>query len=296
MAVQQITIISGKGGTGKTTLTASFAALARNKVLADCDVDAADLHLILQPEIKQRTDFYGGKVAVIDPDLCSQCGICESVCRFDAIHEFVVDDVACDGCSLCAHVCPDDAIEMITRRAGEWYLSESKYGPMVHARLGIAEENSGKLVALVRNQAKLLAEEQGLDLVLIDGPPGVGCPVISAITGVNLVVAVTEPTVSGIHDLQRVLQVSGQFRIPALVVINKYDLNLQVSDQIESFCRENGIPVAGKIPFDRAVVDALLTKRPVVEYSRNGASEVVRQVWSQVEQTVQQLAEGSSSS
>ena len=294
MAVRQVTIISGKGGTGKTSLTASFAALARRKVLADCDVDAADLHLILQPKIKQRNDFYSGKVARIDPELCTECGICEAVCRFDAIHNFVVDDVACEGCSFCAHMCPEDAIEMVTRRSGEWFISETRYGPMVHARLGIAEENSGKLVTLVRNQAKMLAEKEKLDYVLVDGPPGVGCPVISSITGVDLVVAVTEPTLSGIHDLQRVLQVAGQFRVPALVVINKYDLNREMSDRIAQFCDENGIPLVGKIPFDTVMVDALMHRLPVVEYSRNGTSQVIREIWARVERHLQELPEAAS--
>ena len=292
MRVKQITVISGKGGTGKTTLTASFAALAAKKVLADCDVDAADLHLILNPQILQRTPFYGGKVARIDPERCSRCGLCEQACRFDAIHGYQVDEVACEGCGLCYHLCPEKAVELRTRVAGEWYLSESRYGPVCHARLRAGEENSGKLVALVRNQAKRLAEQKELDYVLIDGPPGVGCPVISSITGVDLVVVVTEPTVSGIHDLQRVLQVASQFQVPALVVINKSDINPENSAQIEAFCRRNGVPVAGKIPFDPVVVEALLRRRPVVEFVREGVGEIHRRIWRKVEAYASQLATG----
>ena len=224
--MKQIVVISGKGGTGKTVLTASFASLAGNKVMVDCDVDAADLHLLLKPEIKERYEFRSGVTARIDKDICQECGECLSVCRFEAISEdYIVDPVSCEGCSVCSHVCPAGAVIMEENIAGEWYISETKYGPLVHAKLGIAEENSGKLVAKVREVAKEIAERDKRDFVIIDGPPGIGCPVIAALTGVDLAVIVTEPTLSGIHDMERVVQVAKHFGVPTKVCINKYDIN-----------------------------------------------------------------------
>ncbi|NWF52770.1 MAG: 4Fe-4S binding protein, partial [Nitrospirae bacterium] len=207
--MKQIVVISGKGGTGKTILTASFASLAKNKVMADCDVDAADLHLLLQPEIKERHEFRSGVTATIDKELCQGCGECISVCRFNAISEdFTVDPISCEGCTICSYVCPAGAIKLEENISGEWFVSETKYGPFVHAKLGIAEENSGKLVSVVRQKAKEIAEKENLDYVIIDGPPGIGCPVIASLANVDLAMIVTEPTLSGIHDMERVAQVS----------------------------------------------------------------------------------------
>ena len=281
--MKQLTVISGKGGTGKTTLVASFAALAEGKVLADCDVDAADLHLVLDPEEQQRETFIGGRAPHLDPEICVECGECRERCRFDAVtEEYRIDSVACEGCGLCATVCPVDAIEMRSVEVGEWFVSDTPYGSMVHARLGIAEENSGKLVTMVRQQARLLGEEQGLDLVLIDGPPGIGCPVISAISGVDLVLAVTEPTLSGIHDLERILGVARHFGIPALVCVNKHDLNPENTERIRTFCAESGVEMVGVIPFDPTVIRALVEGKTIVEYADGPVAEAIRGIWARV--------------
>lgn len=279
--MKELTIISGKGGTGKTSITGSFAALAKNKVMADCDVDAADLHLILQPEIKQRVEFSGGKVPYINNDICTSCGKCVEVCQFDAISEdFVVDPVSCEGCSVCVHFCPVEAIEFNAAVNGEWYISDTRFGPMVHARLGIAEENSGKLVSIVRQQAKNLAEDEGLDLIIVDGAPGVGCPVISSLTGTNAVLIVTEPTLSGMHDLERVVTLSKEhFKIPTYVCVNKFDLNTRVTDKIDAFCREQNIVLVGKIPYDTVFTQAMIHKKTVVEHSDGEVAKDIRAMW-----------------
>ena len=281
--MKQLTVISGKGGTGKTTLAASFAALAERKVLADCDVDAADLHLLLHPEEQRRETFIGGRVPHLDPAICTECGACRERCRFDAVTEdYRIDSVACEGCGLCAAVCPVDAIEMRSTEVGEWFISGTSHGPLVHARLGIAEENSGKLVTMVRQQARLLAEEQELDLVLIDGPPGIGCPVISAISGVDLVLAVTEPTLSGAHDLERILGVARHFGVPAQVCVNKHDLNPEITDQIRTFCAESGAEMVGTIPFDPTVISALVAGKTVVEYTDGPVAKAIHEIWARV--------------
>ncbi len=279
--MKELTIISGKGGTGKTSITGSFASLAANKVLADCDVDAADLHLILQPEIKHRKDFSGGKIAYINPDLCTSCGKCVDVCHFDAISDdFVVDPVSCEGCSVCVHFCPVNAIEFNPALNGEWYISDTRYGPMVHARLGIAEENSGKLVSIVRQQAKKLAEENELNLIIVDGSPGVGCPVISSLTGTNAVLIVTEPTLSGMHDLERVVSLAkDHFNIPTYVCVNKYDLNSGITDKIDAYCREHDILLVGKIRYDTVFTQAMIHKKSVVEYSDGAVTGEIKSMW-----------------
>ena len=277
--MQEIVILSGKGGTGKTTIVASFAALARDKVLVDCDVDAADLHLLLQPNVKRSEEFWSGKTAYIDKKYCTGCGICEQVCRFDAIRNFKVDPVSCEGCGFCFHVCPEDTIRMENNLSGEWFICDTKYGPLVHARLGIAQENSGKLVALVRQEARKLAQEQGLGYILSDGPPGIGCPVISSLSGANLVLAVTEPTLSGMHDLDRVLGVCQHFGVPALVCINKYDINEENTSNIEKFCEAMGVEVISKLPFDNVVTEALVKGLPVVEYCEDGITREIENLW-----------------
>ncbi len=277
--MKEVVILSGKGGTGKTSIVASFAVLARDKVLADCDVDAADLHLLLQPTARRNEEFWSGQVAFIDKEKCTQCGLCQDVCRFGAIKDYSVDEVSCEGCGLCPRVCPVDAIVMQPCMAGHWFVSDTRHGPLVHARLGIAQENSGKLVTLVRVNARHVAEEQGLDCILSDGPPGIGCPAVASLTGADLALLVTEPTLSGIHDLERVLELCRYFDIPAMVCINKYDLNGDNSHRIEDYCRDQGIEVAARVPFDNVVTEALVRGLPVVEYSSNKVTQEIENLW-----------------
>jgi len=281
--MKQITIISGKGGTGKTTLTAAFAALADNAVLADCDVDAADLHIILNPQIRNTFDFFGLKLALKDEDKCTQCGECRTHCRFDAIDEDlnIIED-RCEGCGVCEFVCPADALHLSDRISGYAYLSDTRFGPMAHAVLNTAQEGSGKLVAMVRSYAKLLADKYNKDLIIIDGPPGIGCPVISAITGVDLVLIVTEPTMSGIHDLKRILDVSLHFDIDAVVCINKYDINTENARSIEKYCEERGVKVVGKIPYDEIPTKAMIRGQSVIEFSDGIFSDNIRGIWDNI--------------
>lgn len=285
--MKEIVVISGKGGTGKTTLTASLAALYKNKIIADCDVDAADLHLLLDPDIQKTTEFKSGVEAVIDKDICTACGKCREVCKYDAISpDYVVNKIDCEGCAVCYFFCPDNAITLRERHCGEWYLSETRFGPFIHARLGIAEENSGKLVSLIRRQAKLLAEERGFDTILVDGSPGIGCPVISSITASTLVVVVTEPTVSGIHDMDRVLGLARHFKIPAVVVVNKVDLNEEMTRTIESSAEENETPVIGRISYDPIVTRAMVEGKTVVEYSNNSVTKEIREIGKEILQRI----------
>lgn len=280
--MKEIVVLSGKGGTGKTSIVGSLAVLAKRKVLADCDVDAADLHLLLSPSVKQESEFWSGQVACIDEDRCTECGLCQDLCRFDAIKDFRVDPVACEGCGFCSHICPVEAITMEENMSGRWFISDTKYGPLVHARLGIAQENSGKLVAVVRQQARQIAEEQNLDYIISDGPPGIGCPVISSLSGASLALLVTEPTLSGMHDLERVLGVCRHFGVPAMVCINKYDLNEDNTRQIETYCSAQGVELASKIPFDNVVTEALVRGVPVVEYSDGRVSREIGALWQKV--------------
>ncbi|MGB2884585.1 MAG: ATP-binding protein [Dehalococcoidia bacterium] len=280
--MKELVVLSGKGGTGKTSIVGSFAAIAESKVLADCDVDAADLHLLLNPTTTEEQEFWSGQVALIDEDKCTQCGLCEDICRFEAIHDFKVDPTSCEGCGFCYNVCPDEAIEMRDCLSGHWFISQTRYGPLVHAKLGIAEENSGKLVALVRQNAKLICEKEGLEYIITDGPPGIGCPVISSLSGANLALLVTEPTLSGIHDLERVLGVCHHFGVPALVCVNKYDINEENTRHIEKFCNSQGVEMASKIPLDNVVTEALIRNLPVVEYSHNGVSREIERLWENI--------------
>ncbi|UCE08234.1 MAG: ATP-binding protein [bacterium] len=282
--MKEIVIISGKGGTGKTTITAAFASIVKNKLMADCDVDAADLHLILSPEIQHEEDFYSGKTAFIRENDCTQCGKCVEVCQFDAISpDFVVDPIACEGCSVCVYFCPVSAIDFNDNLSGRWFISSTRFGSMVHARLGIAEENSGKLVTLVRRQAKLLAEQDNLDYIIVDGAPGIGCPVISSITGASAVVVVTEPTLSGRHDLERVVSLaSDHFHIPTFVCVNKYDLNEEMTNQIENFCHEMNIGFVGKIPYDTIVTDAMVQAKSIIEFSDGMISKEINTMWDKI--------------
>ncbi|MDK2939125.1 MAG: hypothetical protein PWQ51_1289 [Methanolobus sp.] len=287
--VKQLTVISGKGGTGKTTFTSSFAALAQNAVIADCDVDAADMHLILQPEIFETHDFYGLDVASVNRNLCTDCGICVSSCRFAAIgSDKVIDVYKCEGCGVCEYVCPENAVSMIKKKAGEYYCSNTRFGPLVHAKLGVGEEASGKLVSEVRSRASELAEESGKDLIVVDGPPGTGCAVIAATTGTDLVLVVTEPTKSGVHDLERVVQVARHFRIPVVVCINKCDINDRLSVSIVEYCKNNGIPVMGMLPYDDVVIESMVAGKSVVEYSDGQFSESIRLVWEELEDLLMQ--------
>jgi MinD superfamily P-loop ATPase len=280
--MKELVVLSGKGGTGKTSIAGSFAAMAKSKVLADCDVDAADLHLLLEPVTQQKHEFWSGQVAVIDGEKCNQCGLCPELCHFKAVKDFRVDPISCEGCGFCYHICPTEAITMKENLSGHWFISDTRYGSLVHARLGIAQENSGKLVALVRQQAKLVAEKQGADFIISDGPPGIGCPVISSLSGASLALLVTEPTLSGIHDLERVLGVCRHFNVPALVCINKYDINQENTRQIEGYCLRQGVEVAPKIPFDNAVTEAMVRGLPVVEYADNSASRQIELLWQNI--------------
>ena len=280
--MKEIVVLSGKGGTGKTSIVGSLAALAERKVLADCDVDAADLHLLLKPSLKEENEFWSGQVARIDLDKCTRCGLCEELCRFNAIRDFQVDAIACEGCGFCSHICPAAAITMREILSGHLFICETRYGPLVHARLGIARENSGKLVAQVRQRAKQIAEVQGLGYIISDGPPGIGCPVISSLSGTDLALLVTEPTLSGMHDLERVIAVCRHFSVPARVCINKYDINEDNTREIEGYCFSQGIDVAAKIPFDNVVTEALVRGVPVVEYSDGRVSQEIERLWQKI--------------
>jgi MinD superfamily P-loop ATPase len=290
--MKELPIISGKGGTGKPTITAAFATLAEQAVLADCDVDAADLHLILTPRELSGNDFVGGRAPRLDPEKCTGCGRCLELCRFDAItlvavedgreEKAEINDFACDCCGLCALACPAEAITMQEVVNGRWFVSETRAGKMVHARLGIGEDNSGKLVTLVRRQARIIAELEKQKLLINDGPPGIGCPVTAAITGVDLVLIVTEPTLSGIHDMERVHGLCRHFEIPALVCINRFDLNLVNSQKIENYCREHHLPLIGEIPLDPVVNRAQVARQSVVEYDCGRIGTIVREMWRRV--------------
>jgi MinD superfamily P-loop ATPase len=286
--MKELIILSGKGGTGKTSIAGCFAALAINKVLADCDVDAADLHLLLNPTDKQQEEFWSGQVAYIDETACTRCGLCEEHCHFDAIHDFRVENASCEGCGFCTRICPADAITMQNNMAGHWYISDTKYGPLVRARLGIAQENSGKLVALVRKLARKIATEKDYSTIITDGPPGIGCPVISSLSGADLALLVTEPTVSGLHDLERIIDVCKHFKVPAMVCINKYDINGEKASQIEKHCAESGVVVVGKIPFDTAVNGAVAHGIPVVEYNDGPAACGIKILWNSIKESLSQ--------
>ncbi len=279
--MKQLTILSGKGGTGKTSITASFAVLAKNAVVADCDVDAPDLHMLLHPELIKIQEFTGSKVAFIDKTKCSECGLCKENCHFDAITtDLKVDAVACEGCGVCAVVCPGDAIALAPRISGNVYISKTKYGFMSHAQLNPGESTSGKLVTIVRQNAKMLAEKEDCNLIIIDGSPGIGCPVIASITGVDAALVVTEPTLSGIHDLERVLTLLDHFNVVPFVCINMYDINTGNTNKILNFCKEKGIDVLGIIPFSAEVTQAMINGKTIVEYApKSGIAEEIITMW-----------------
>jgi len=293
--MQELVVISGKGGTGKTSIVASFAALARNAVLADCDVDAADLHLILKPTIIHQEDFSGGSRATIMPEQCTACGKCEEICRFDAIScdgpgnenvdkTYQIDPIACEGCGICAHFCPEKAIEFGPVVNGQLFVSGTRWGPMVHAELGIAEENSGKLVTRVRKQAEQIAQHQQKEQIIVDGPPGIGCPVIASLTGTSLALVVTEPTLSGEHDLDRVLQLTRHFGIPTAVCVNKWDLNPSMAKRIERRATFASAAVVGRVRYDKQVTSAQIHAQATVE-SDCAAAKDIRNLWRGLNET-----------
>jgi MinD superfamily P-loop ATPase len=286
----EILIISGKGGTGKTSLTAAFAHLAQNAIVCDLDVDTPNLHLLLKPRIQQQTEFIAGHEAVIDPDLCDGCGQCQRLCAFNAIDgengPYRVDAVRCEGCRVCVAFCPQQAIAFNAKRCGYWSLSETRFGSMVHARLLPGEENSGRLVTLLRQEARRLAEQKGIDLILSDGAPGIGCPVISSLSGTDLAVVVTEPTPSGMHDLQRALDLCRHFKVPAAVIINKADLLLQKSKQIESWLKARDYALLASIPYDLALTRAMIAGKVITEMPPSRATRSIRHAWQRIKQTI----------
>ena len=287
--MKELVVISGKGGTGKTSVLAAFASMAKNKVLCDADVDAADLHLIMDPQIKERHNFESGHTAVINQDKCTRCGLCRDLCRWDAISEdFVIDPIQCEGCGVCYYFCPEKAIDFSLNTCGEWFISDTRFGPMAHASLGIAEENSGKLVTLIRQEGKKLAEKRDLDLLITDGPPGIGCPVIASLGGATAVLIVSEPTVSGRHDMERVADLAAFFNIPAMVCINKFSLNPDEGRAIENFARQKGIKVMDRIPFDPIFTKSMVQGKNIFEYDGNSeAAEAVKKLWNGVIQELE---------
>jgi MinD superfamily P-loop ATPase len=286
MTVREVVVASGKGGTGKTSIAASLAVLAGRVVVADCDVDAADLHLVLNPTIRQRTPFYAGHEAWVRPEACTGCGVCVDECRSGAIvasnGKVVVEPLLCEGCGLCVRLCPEEAIGFPERRCGEWYRSETRVGPMVHARLEPGGESSGKLVTLVRREARRLASEGGYELILVDGPPGIGCPVIATLSGATELLAVTEPTPSGIADLERLLVLADHFQVPAAVCVNKFDLNLDLTAAVGELARARRVPVVGRVSYDPRVTAAQVAGRSVVEEGGQAAQEI-GELWRKLE-------------
>lgn len=282
--MKELVVISGKGGTGKTSVVASFAVLARSKVTADCDVDAPNLHLVLAPNVRHSEIYQGGKMAVVDSERCSGCGRCIDVCRFGALErsgDGVPEAVPlhCEGCGACTIVCPENAVELEDVATGEWYVSETRAGPLVHARLSAGRENSGRLVTVVRSQAAALGARESLTVSLIDGPPGIGCPVIASLTGADLALAVTEPSAAGLHDLERVVGLTKKLGVPVAVAINKWDLSDALTANAEAWCRDNGIAVAGRIPYDNSVTRAQVAGTSVVESDDGPASTAMRELW-----------------
>ena len=286
--MKEIVVISGKGGTGKTSITASFSALAaEDLVAADCDVDAADMHLLLKPDLAKEEDFYSGETAVIDPAACVACGRCYEVCRFNAVRAagmvFAVDPLSCEGCGYCARVCPTEAITNVPEKAGVWYSSRTRLGfTMIHAKLGIGSENSGKLVAHVKKQAKAAALAQEKRYVLVDGSPGIGCPVVSSLSGADYVVLVTEPTVFGLHDLKRVYELVRKFKIPAGCVINKADINAAMTGMIRAFLEAERIDLLAELPYDENVTKAMVAGLTIVEYDTGMLKEKLHGAWDKV--------------
>jgi MinD superfamily P-loop ATPase len=284
--MHEIIVISGKGGTGKTSLSGAFARISRDKIICDLDVDAPDLHILLAPQIIAREKFISGNEAIINRDKCTSCGICLEMCRYDAISdtngEYLVQPLRCEGCKVCVSFCPEEAIDFPPRYCGDWYVSSTRFGTMVHAQLFPGAENSGRLVALLRQKAREKAKEEGRDLILCDGAPGIGCPVISSLSGTDLAAIVTEPTPSGLHDLQRVAELCSHFKIKVAVIINKFDLNLEQTDRIEDFCRSNGYELTGKLPHDNMVTEAMVERKVITEINGSRMDSMVREIWDKI--------------
>lgn len=280
--MKELVLISGKGGTGKTCLASSFAFLASHPVICDCDVEAPNLHILLQPEIQQTSSFSASRKAHLDVELCIYCGLCMEMCRFDAIQDYQVSPLDCEGCAFCSRLCPVGAIRMEEHCSGEWYTSDTELGPMLHARLGIGEQNSGKLVALLRKQAREVASESGRELIITDGPPGTGCPTIATISGCDLAAIITEPTLSAIHDMKRAMELCRHFKVKSGVIINKYDLNPIRTQEIREFCTGEGVPVLGGIPFREDFTLAVNNCQPPVKYSPDIA-RIMQRIWKEVE-------------
>jgi MinD superfamily P-loop ATPase len=288
--MKTILFLSGKGGTGKTSLAGAFAVLSQNKVLVDCDVDAANLHLLLDPEVEETGEFQGSSEAVKDDAKCIDCGECRNVCRFDAIDEqFNIDPYLCEGCGACVYVCPTDAITLKPRISGEWYTAKTSLGPLASAELYPGEETSGKLVSLVKEKANSLAAKVQAEQLITDGSPGIGCPVIASVTGASAVILVTEPSLSGLHDLERILGVVSHFRIPAFLVVNKFDLNDDITLQVEKFAAEKGLEVIGRIPYDPAVPQRMIKGKSVVEDQDSSAGKAMREIHAYFEKRLESL-------
>lgn len=292
--MKELVIVSGKGGTGKTSMVSAIASLAQNMVLCDADVDAADLHLIMDPDIIKSIPFKGGCEAVINRDKCVECGLCRELCKWNAISDnFIVDPIDCEGCGVCYYFCPEKAIDFPQKTCGECFISDTRFGPMVHARLGIAEENSGKLVTLVRKEAKNLGEKKGLELIITDGAPGVGCPVIASIGGADAVLIVTEPTVSGVHDMTRVVELASHFKIPAMVCVNKYDLNPDMAKEIKLYTEDHDMPFLGQIPFDPVFTKAMVEGNNIFEHALDAdVCNDVREIWNQASERLCEMVTG----
>jgi len=289
--IKELIVVSGKGGTGKTSIAASFAALHKNSVCADCDVDASDLHLLLKPRILHQEEFVAGHMAQIRAEDCTGCGNCMEVCRFDAPHNgelvqnsavYSINEISCEGCGVCVRFCPEKAIDFIETVSGEWFVSETRAGPMVHARLGIAQENSGKLVTIIRKQARKIAEERGQELVIIDGSPGIGCPVIASMTNTDMALLVAEATISGFHDLMRVTELAAQLDVRAAVCVNKWDLNEEMTLKIESMASQRNVILAGRVRYDRNITHAQIDGQSIVESTNEGAAFDIQKLWATV--------------
>lgn len=290
--MKEVLILSGKGGTGKTSIIGSFAHLAENKIMVDCDVDASDLHLLLSPRPTEKHDFFSGVKARVEADKCTACGTCEELCQFDSItmeDTAVISGLACEGCGVCAHFCPEEAIVLDKNHCGSWYIADTDYGPLVHAQLFAGEENSGKLVSHIKKQARDLAESTNTGLILLDGAPGVGCPVIASLSNVDLAVVVTEPTLSGKHDLERILDLTDHFKIPALICINKWDIHPEMSAEIEDACKKRNVDILGKIPFDPTVIDCQIKGLPVTSSDISLAAYSIRDVWAKLQKKINNL-------
>ncbi len=295
--MKELVVVSGKGGTGKTSIIASFARLAEKAVFADCDVDASNLYLVMRPKVVRSEEFKAGAVAKIDRDACTGCGDCVELCRFDAIINetgragealYTIDKIACEGCGVCAHFCPEKAIELEDTVSGEWFVSDTREGPMVHARLGIAEENSGKLVTLIRKEARRIAEERELSLILSDGSPGIGCPVIASITGADIALLVAEPTLSGMHDVDRVAELASGFGVQSLLCVNKWDLNPEMTESIESAARDRGVLCVGRVPYDPEITRSQIEEKSIIEIPDALAAQAVRALWNRIEEHLQE--------